>query len=143
MWSGADLEGRQVWFCNTHALGQNDAEAVEECGLSGVWLGDAPQTDLSVSCGGQDDIVRGNARELFEDGARGVSEARAALPHLQALPQYEGEETDEDVRLNAILALVPDRPHVELVFLDGEGGFGLRELDVGFPELLIAPAGDV
>ena len=69
-------------FGETHAFGQNDAEAVEECGLSGVWLGDAPQTDLAVSCSGQDHIMRLNAGELFEDGARGVSEARAALPHL-------------------------------------------------------------
>src|SRR5437868_13559853 len=45
--------------------------------------------------------------------------------------------------LNAILALVPDRPHVQLIFLDAEGGFGLRELDVGLPELLIAPINDV
>ena len=70
-----------------------------------------------MSCGGQDDIVRLNARELFEDCARGVSEARTALPHLQALPQHEGEKADEDMGLNAILALVPDRPHVQLIFL--------------------------
>ena len=45
--------------------------------------------------------------------------------------------------LDAILALMPDRTHVELIFLDTESGFGLRELDVSLPELLIAPIGDV
>ena len=83
------------------------------------------------------------AREFFEDGARRVSEAGAALPHLETLPQHEGKETDEDVGQHAILALMPDRPHVELIFLDAESGFGLGELDVGFPELPIAPIGDV
>jgi hypothetical protein len=43
------------------------------------------------------------------------------------------------VGLNALLALMPDRPDVELIFLDAEGGFGLGELDRGFLELLIAP----
>src|SRR5712691_10236695 len=70
MWSGADLEDWQVWLCNAHALGQDDAEAVEECGLGGVWLGHAAQADLAVRCGRQHDIVRLNASKLVEDGAR-------------------------------------------------------------------------
>ena len=80
---------------------------------------------------------------LFEDGARRISQPGAALPHLEALPQHEGKEADEDVGLNAIFALMPDRPDVELIFLDAESGFGLGELDIGFPELLVAPIGDV
>ena len=47
------------------------------------------------------------------------------------------------MRLNAVLALMPDRTHVQLIFLDAESGFGLGELDVGLPELPIAPIGDV
>jgi Tripartite tricarboxylate transporter family receptor len=50
------------------------------------------------------------------------SETGAALPHLQALPQHEGEEAHEDVGLNAILALMPDRTHAELIFLDRGSG---------------------
>jgi hypothetical protein len=38
---------------------------------------------------------------------------------------------------------VPDRPHVQLIFLDAESGFGLGELDIGFPEPTIAPILDV
>jgi hypothetical protein len=49
----------------------------------------------------------------------------AALPHLQAVPQHEGERTDEDMRLHAILALVPDRTDVELVLLDTKSGFDI------------------
>jgi len=109
---------------------------------SGV-LGDATQTYLAVGGGWQHDIIRLNARELFEHGSWGIAETSAALPHLEALPQYEGEKADEDMCLHAILALVPDRTKVELVLLDAESGFGLRQLDIGLPELLIAPIVDI
>jgi hypothetical protein len=49
------------------------------------------------------------ARQFLENGARRVTKTGALLPHLQALPQYEGKEADEDVGLNAIFAPVPDR----------------------------------
>ncbi len=71
-----------------------------------------------------------NVCEFFEDRARRVSEAGAALPHLEALPQHEGQKAYEDVSLDAVLALMPDWTDVELIFLDAESGFGLRELDV-------------
>ena len=86
------------------------------------------------------DWIRASSSRI---GARRVSETGALLPHLEALPQHEGEEAHEDVGLNAILALMPDRAHVQLILLDTESGFGLGELDVGLPELLIAPVGDV
>ena len=130
-------------FVEAHALGQDDAEAIEQSGLGGVGLGDAAQADLAVGCGWQDDVVRLNACEFFEDGARRIAETCALLPHLEALPQHEGEKADQDMRLHAIGALVPDRPHVQLILLDAEGRFGLGELDVGLPELLIAPIADV
>ena len=126
-----------------HALGQHDAEAIEKRGLGGVGLGDATQADLAVCCGRQDDVVGLDAGKLFEDGARRVAEARARLPHLEALPQHEGEEADEDVGLDAILALMPDRAEVQLILLDAKSRLGLSELDVGLPELSVAPIGDV
>src|SRR6266702_5210214 len=81
----------------------------------------------------------GKAHALRQDNA----EAGTLLPHLEASPQHEGEKAHEDMSLNAVLALVPDRTHVQLIFLDTESGFGLCELDISFPELLIAPIGDV
>ena len=62
-------------FCKTHALGQHDAEAVEERDLSRIWVGNAAQADVAVGCGGQDNVVRLNARKLFEDCARRASKA--------------------------------------------------------------------
>ena len=126
-----------------HALGQDDTKTIEKRGLGRVWLGHAAQTNLAVRCGWQDDVLGLNARKLFQDGARGIAEACTLLPHLEALPQHEGEKADEDMSLHAILALMPDRTDVELVLLDPKSGFGLCELDIGFPELLIAPVGDV
>jgi hypothetical protein len=38
---------------------------------------------------------------------------------------------------------MPDRTNVELIFMDAKSGFRLRELNVGFPELPIAPIIDV
>ena len=141
--SGAERKRGLIEFGQAHALGQDDAEAIKERGLGGVGLGDAAQADIAVRLGGQDDVVGLDARELVEDGARGVAEAGALLPHFQALPQHEGEKADQDVSPDAIGALVPDGTQVELVLLDAERGFGLGELDIGFPELLVAPVCDV
>jgi len=93
--------------------------------------------------GWQHDIIRLNARELFEHGSWGIAEASAALPHLEALPQHEDEKADKDMCLHTILALVPDRTKVELVLLNAENGFGLRQLDIGLPKLLIASIVDI
>jgi hypothetical protein len=80
-----------------------------------------------------------DARELFERGARGVTKAALLLPQLQSLPQHEGEKAHEDVSQDAIIALMPDRTHAQLILLDAEGCFSLSKLDVGFPELFITP----
>src|SRR4029077_1930590 len=48
-------------------------------------------------------IMRLNTCEFFKDRSRRVSEARMLLPHLEALPQHEGEKADQDMGLNAIL----------------------------------------
>jgi hypothetical protein len=72
-----------------------------------------------------------NAREFFEHGSWGIAETSAVLPHLEALPQHEGEKADEDVCLHPFRALLPDRAQVQLILLDAESGFGLRQLDIG------------
>ena len=141
--SGAASEVRQFAVVEAHALWQHDAEAIEERGLRGIRLGDTAQANLAMRRGRQHDVVGLDARQFFEDGTRRVSEPGALLPHLQTLPHHEGEEAHQDVGLNAILALMPDRPHIELVLVDAKRRFGLGKLDIGLPELLIAPVGDV
>jgi hypothetical protein len=94
--SGADREGGQLGFFETHSFWQGDAESIKECGLGGIGLGDATQANLAVAGGRQHDVVRLNACEFFEHGAWRVSETGALLPHLKALPQHEGEKADKD-----------------------------------------------
>ena len=141
--SGWGGERRREGLGQAHAFGQNDTEAVEQGGLGRVGARDAAQADIAVCGGGQHHVVRLNAGEFFEERARGVSDAGALLPHLQSLPHHEGEETDKDMGLNAIFALMPDGTDVELIFLNAEGGFGLGELDVSFPEFFAAPVVDI
>ena len=75
---------------------------------------------------------------------RGELPKPARLCHISRdLPEHEGEKADQDMGLNAICALMPDRADIELILLDAKRGFGLSELDIGFPELLVAPVGDV
>ncbi len=45
--------------------------------------------------------------------------------------------------LDAIGALMPDGTHAQLVLLDAEGGFGLGQLNISLPELVLAPIGDI
>src|SRR5262245_30844503 len=126
-----------------HALGQADAEPVKKCGLSDIGLRDAAQADLTVAGGRQHDVVGLNACEFFEHSARRVSEASTALPHLQGLPEHESQKAHQDVSLDAIGTLVPDRAYLELILLNAKGRFGLGELDVSLPQLFVAPISDV
>ena len=72
-----------------------------------------------------------DAGKLFEEGARRVSETRALLPHFETLPEHEGEEAnedlglEEDVGLDSVLALMPDRTQVQLIFLDAKSRFDM------------------
>jgi hypothetical protein len=72
---------------SAHALGQDDSEAIEQRGLSGVRLSKAAQPDLAVGCCEQDDVVGLDAGEFLEHAARRAAQAGALLPLLQALPQ--------------------------------------------------------
>lgn len=44
---------------------------------------------------------------------------------------------------NTLLLLVPDWPQAQVRLVNAEGGFRLRELDVGFPEFLVVPVTNV
>ena len=66
------------------------------------------------------------------------------LAHLaERLPQHIRQETDEDVSQDAIFLLVPDRADLEITLVNAEGRFRLGQLNVRFPQLFVAPVGDV
>ena len=70
---------------------------------------------------------------------RGELPRPALRPHHEALPEHEGEEANEDAGLDPLLALMPDRSNVQLIFLDAKRRFGLGELDVCLPQPSVAP----
>ena len=72
MGSGRACEIWQLIVVESHTLWQDDAEAIEQHGLSSVGLGDAAQSDFAMSSSGQDDVVRLDEPEFFEDGAWGI-----------------------------------------------------------------------
>jgi hypothetical protein len=49
--------------------------------------------------------------------------------------QAVGEERDEDVRLDALFALMVDRAQVQVVLHGLEGRFDFDELDIELPQL--------
>jgi hypothetical protein len=46
--------------------------------------------------------MRLNACQLFENGTPRISQPCTLLPHLQTLPQHEGEKANQVMRLNAV-----------------------------------------
>src|SRR5579864_7293356 len=74
---------------------------------------------------------------------RGEFPRPARCCHISKLFHSTNARKQKDVGLDSILALVPDRANVQFIFLDTESSLGLGELDIGLPELLIAPVGDV
>src|SRR2546430_15560870 len=75
----------------------------------------------------------------MEDRPRTVAEPGLCLPLLERLPEHVGQETDEDVRLDARGLLMPDRSDAELTLLNAKGRLGLPQLHVRLPHRLGRP----
>lgn len=80
--------------------------------MSSEW---AMQRRLTWPC-----VVAGRRRVTGKLVEHGVAEVRSPLPHLERLPQHEGEEADQDAGLHAIGALLPDRAHAQLLLWDAQ-----------------------
>ena len=61
----------------------------------------------------------------------------------EGFPQDVGKKADEDVGLDPLGLLVPDGADAQVAFVDAKCGLGLGELDIGAPEVLGAPVGDI
>src|SRR6266404_248400 len=84
-----------------------------------------------------------NAAQLFQHGRRTVAQARTRHPTFQRLAQHIGQETDQQVRLNAAGRLVPDRANAQIGLVHAEGGLGIGEMHVGTPQLFRIPIRNV
>jgi len=118
------------------ALGELQAEALEQGGLGALGAHHAADAQLTVRLLGQGQHHVGtlDTAQLLQDSAWTVAQTGAGLPLLQGLPHDVGQEADQDVGLNAALLLMPDRTNGKLAFVNPEGGLGLGELDVGAPQ---------
>jgi hypothetical protein len=66
------------------------------------------------------------------------------LTHLsQAFPQYIGQETNKQMRLNPLLFLMPDRPERQVTLLDSKGCLGFSQMNIGVPQFLGRPISDI
>jgi len=73
---------------------------------------DATESDLCTGACQEYDIDHGKISDLFKDRSGFVAQPRLFAHLRQTLPEHVGKEADEDVSLNAILTLVPDRTKV-------------------------------
>ena len=75
---------------------------------------------------------------------RGSSPKAGRLGHLmQRLPEDVRQEADQDMGLDPLFGLVPDRADSQVALVDSERRFGLGQLDVRLPEVFGRPVGDV
>jgi len=61
------------------------------------------------------------------------------LPLLERFPKHISKKADQNVRLDAVLFMMPDRTQAKIGFLNTEGGLSFAQLDVGLPQLLVGP----
>src|SRR5258707_5493587 len=130
-----------------HAEPFRDAEPepIEQRSLCLVGADDAAQSQVASRhrVGWQNNVGAVNGGEFLEDSSRAVAQPSAALPLLEGFPHRVGEKADQDVAEHAILLLMPDRPDRQVALVDAECRLGLTELDVGSPQRLRRPVGDV
>lgn len=71
---------------------------------------------------------------MFDHLAGAGAQAAGVQPLFEAAPQRQREEADQDVRLDAALFVVEDRPQPEVALGGAERGLGLGELHVPAPQ---------
>src|SRR3989338_5072423 len=108
-----------------------------------VGADDAPHFDLSAIGERQNYGGALNSSHFLDDRPGAVPHPRPRLPLLQHFPQDVAQETHEDVRLDPILFLVPDRPNGQVALVDSERGLRLGQLDVRLPQVLGTPVPNV
>ena len=122
----------------TKASGEGNAETMQQEFLFSVRLCHTAKADgLTPTVFRADreyDVPRLDLDDLVKQTARGIPQAAAAHPTRQRLPHRIGQEADQDVCLDPVFFVMPDRPQNEFVLRDAKCPFGVRQLDVMFPQ---------
>src|SRR5579864_3410404 len=93
--------------------------------------------------GRQHDVGAAQLAKLGEQSPGAMPQPSALCPLFEGLPQDVGEKADQDVSLDPAGFLMPNRSQRQVRLLDAKGSLDLGELNVGVPELLGCPVGDV
>ena len=106
-------------------------------------LRDAADVDVDARAGRQNDIHQPDFAQLREHTAWFVSQAGCRTQLAQRFPQHVAQEAHENVSQDSVFFLMPDRADRQVAVVDAECGFGFGQLDVGLPQFLGGPVGDV
>src|ERR1700740_3530511 len=72
-----------------------------------------------------------------------MAESCTRLPLLERFPQHVRQKANQNVRLDTGLFVMPDRTDAQIGFLNTEGGLSFGQLNVGLPQLFVAPVVDI
>ncbi len=105
---------------------------------------DATTADFNVLVPrGQDDVYQPYLAQLLEYPTRLVAQPGGLRHLMQRLPKDVGQEADQNVSLDSLLGLVPDRADSQVAFVDPERRLGVGQLDVRLPKILGRPVRDI
>ena len=98
---------------------------------------DAATTDFDVLVpGGQNDVYQAYLTQFLEYPTRLVAQPGGPGHLMQRLPKDVRQEADQNVSLDPLLGLVPDRADSQVALVNSERRLGVSQLDVCLPEIL-------
>ena len=100
----------------------------------------ASSFDLQPALRRQDHIHDPHLLDLIQDLSRLLTQAGAFAPLRQRLPQHVRQEADQNVRLDALLFLMPDRPQAQVALVNPERALDLPVRLRPKSELLYRPS---
>ena len=106
---------------------QNEFEFVDE---EGEWLGVAGQEQLTTVGGRDVQVNHPHGGELFDGAAWRQAGGQRVEPPVERDMEAIGQEGDEDMRLDARLVLVKDRPNGEVAFEVSERPLDTDEVEI-------------
>ena len=110
--------------------GQDEFEFVDEEGEFRLWLGVAGQEQLTTIGGRDVQVNHLHAGELFDGAAWRQAGGQRVEPPVERDMEAIGQEGDEDMRLDARLVLVKDRPNGEVAFEVSERPLDTDEVEI-------------
>ncbi len=108
-----------------------------------AWFRYAAFADLDAFSRGQHHVHHSNLLQFRKPAARLIAQTRPLAQTGQHIPEHIRQEAHQDVGLDSVLFLMPNRSETEIAFMNPKRGFRFRELNVGSPEFLIGPIGHI